>query len=122
MVNHSKQGKINLYTESNDPEQSRRAEMTPSKVEGPNNQVWFVYIAQSKKTGRYYTGISPNPEIRIGIHNSGKGAKFAIDQGPMRLVYVSKKFPDKSTARKREIQIKGWRSEKKIWLIEGRIT
>ena len=82
---------------------------------------WNVYIGQSVKTKRYYTGISPNPWKRIEKHNSGQGAKFVIDQGPIKLVYVSKPFENKSEARKREIQIKGWRSEKKKWLIEGKI-
>ena len=82
---------------------------------------WNVYLAQSIKTGRFYTGISPDPEARIIKHNSCNGAKFAIDQGPMKLVYISPPFPDKSSARKREIQVKGWRSEKKKWLVEGKI-
>jgi putative endonuclease len=82
---------------------------------------WFVYIARSIKTARYYTGISPDPKKRLGLHNSGKGSRFAIDQGPLEIVYISSPFVDKSVARKREIQIKGWRSEKKKWLIEGLI-
>ena len=85
------------------------------------NKQWFVYIAQSIKTKRYYTGMSPDPVNRLQLHNDGKGSKFAIDQGPMELIYTSAPFPDKSSARKREIQIKGWRSEKKEWLINGKI-
>ncbi|MEK7096368.1 MAG: GIY-YIG nuclease family protein [Patescibacteria group bacterium] len=83
---------------------------------------WKLYIAQSSKTKRYYTGISPNPLKRIELHNSGQGAKFAIDQGPMKLVYISAPYNTKSEARKREIQVKGWRAEKKKWLIEGSIN
>ena len=48
-----------------------------------------------------------------------KGSKFAVNQGPFQLVYVSKSFSNKSQARKREIQVKGWRREKKIMLIKG---
>ena len=81
-----------------------------------NNNSWCVYIAKAK-TGRYYTGITTNPNKRVIKHNSGKGSRFAIEQGPFELAYVSKAFPDKSEARKREIQIKGWSREKKLKLI-----
>lgn len=79
---------------------------------------WFVYIAQSRFRN-YYTGISPDPQKRIDKHNIGDGSQFARDQGPVRLVYVSKPFPNKSEARKREIQIKGWAKVKKQKLISG---
>ena len=82
------------------------------------NNSWYVYIAKAK-TGRYYTGITTNPNKRIIKHNSGKGSRFAIEQGPFDLVYISKAFPGKSEARKREIQIKGWSREKKLNLISG---
>lgn len=80
------------------------------------NNSWYVYIAKAK-TGRYYTGITTNPNERIIKHNSDKGSRFAIEQGPFELVYISKTFPDKSEARKREIQIKGWSREKKLKII-----
>ncbi|MES3032012.1 MAG: GIY-YIG nuclease family protein [Patescibacteria group bacterium] len=79
---------------------------------------WYVYIAKSK-FGHYYTGISPNPDKRLILHNSGKGSQMAKDQGPFVLVYISQKFPNKSEARKREVQIKKWTREKKEKLIEG---
>ncbi len=79
---------------------------------------WHVYIAQAP-TGRYYTGITTDPHRRIQEHNSGEGAKFAYDQGALRLLYVSPEFSDQSSARLREIQIKGWTREKKEKLIRG---
>ncbi len=54
---------------------------------------------------------------RIKKHNSGNGAKFAVDQGPFELVYVSQPFGSKSEARQREIQAKKWSHEKKLKLI-----
>jgi len=77
---------------------------------------WFVYIARAR-TGRYYIGISTNDKERILKHNSGRGSRFARQQGPLELVYTSDSFPSKSEARKREIQIKGWSREKKEKLI-----
>lgn len=82
------------------------------------NNLWYVYIAKAK-TGRYYTGITTNPNERINKHNSGAGSRFAKEQGPFELVYISKILPNKSEARKREIQIKGWSREKKLKLIKG---
>lgn len=79
-------------------------------------QKWYVYIAKAK-TEKFYTGISTNPKERIYEHNSGKGSKFAINQGPFQLVYVSSPFLSKSEARKREIQIKDWSQNKKMKLI-----
>ena len=83
------------------------------------NKSWFVYVAKAK-TGRFYTGITTDPAKRIIAHNNGKGSRFAKDQGPFELTYTSPAFPNKSEARKREIQIKGWRRVKKLNLINGK--
>lgn len=80
---------------------------------------WHVYIAQAP-TGRYYTGITENPTQRIIDHNNGRGSKFAQDQGDLQLVYLSASFGDKSPARLREMQIKGWTRLKKEKLIQGK--
>ncbi len=82
---------------------------------------WYVYIAKTK-TGFYYTGISPNPNTRIVKHNKGKGSQMGKQQGPFTLVYISLPFLNKSLARKREIQIKGWSKKKKEKLISGEWT
>ncbi len=78
---------------------------------------WFVYIAKAR-TGRFYTGITNDPTKRLEKHNSGKGSRMATQQGPFELVYISTAFPNKSEARKREIQVKGWTVEKKQKLIK----
>ena len=79
---------------------------------------WYIYIAQAR-TGRYYVGITTNTQERIKAHNSGQGSKFAVNQGPFKLVYRSDPFESKSEARKREIQVKKWTREKKEKLIRG---
>lgn len=80
---------------------------------------WFVYIARAK-AGRFYSGITTNDRERIKKHNLGKGSRFAIQQGPFELAYTLKPYLNKSEARKREIQIKGWTREKKQKLISGK--
>lgn len=79
---------------------------------------WFVYIAEAR-TGRYYVGITTDPEKRIKKHNSGLGSQMARQQGPFALRYVSKPFDSKSNARKREVLIKPWNRKKKERLING---
>jgi putative endonuclease len=80
---------------------------------------WYVYIARAR-TGRFYTGISRDPKSRLKDHNSTtNGAKFAHDQGPFELVYVSDILSDLTQARAREVQIKGWNRKKKEKLISG---
>ena len=81
-------------------------------------QNWYVYIAKAR-TQRFYTGISNKPDSRIIEHNLGRGSRFAINQGPLELVYVSSPFPNKSEARKREIQVKNWSRSKKFKFIKG---
>lgn len=80
------------------------------------NTNWYVYICISNAS-HYYVGISPNPTKRLEFHNSGLRAKMATDQGSFKLVYVSNSYPDKSSARIREIQIKKWSRAKKEKLI-----
>lgn len=79
---------------------------------------WYVYIAESRFK-HFYTGITTNPKERIAKHNSGKGSQMGREQGPFKLLYVSNEFPNKSLARTREAQIKGWTREKKMKLISG---
>ena len=79
---------------------------------------WFVYIAEAR-TGAYYVGITTDPIERIEKHNRGDGSRMAMQQGPFELRYVSKAFANKSEARTREAQVKGWSREKKQKLIKG---
>jgi predicted GIY-YIG superfamily endonuclease len=90
-----------------------------SESKSPTNmEKWYVYICRTS-ADHYYVGISPNPIARLSRHNSGNGSKMARDQGKFELLYISSPFPDKSTARKREIQVKGWTRAKKEKLIAG---
>lgn len=55
--------------------------------------------------GTLYTGISPDVEKRIRLHNEGNGAKYTAGRRPVTLVY-SEKLTDRSVASKREVAIK----------------
>lgn len=54
------------------------------------------------------------------LQNLGKGSKYIRSKLPARLVY-SEIYSNKSEARKREIQLKGWTRIKKKLLIEGKL-
>jgi putative endonuclease len=67
--------------------------------------MFFVYIVEcSDKT--LYCGYTNNLESRINEHNIGKnGAKYTKTRRPVRLVY-SENFESKSSAMKKEYEIK----------------
>lgn len=81
------------------------------------NASWFTYILLCNDNS-YYVGITNDIEKRMILHNTGKGSKYLISKLPAKLIY-SEKYINKSEARKREIQLKGWSRIKKEKLIKG---
>lgn len=75
----------------------------------------FVYILECCDH-TYYTGWTNNLDKRIDTHNRGKGAKYTRYRIPVTLVYYET-FPDKSTAMKREYEIKQLSRKEKEKLI-----
>lgn len=65
-----------------------------------------------------YTGISPDVEKRVEMHNRGLGSKSLRGKRPVQLVY-KEKVENRSEASKREHEIKNWTRENKIKLIEN---
>lgn len=63
-----------------------------------------------------YTGITNNLEARLKKHSEGKGAKYVRANMPFRLVYTEQLL-DKSTALKREAEIKRLKKTEKENLI-----
>ena len=78
---------------------------------------WKVYIVKcSDKT--FYTGITNNIKSRLETHNLGKGAKYTKSRLPVILVYLEP-VDDKSSALRREIEIKKLNRSQKINLINS---
>ena len=75
---------------------------------------WYVYMLRCGD-GTLYTGITDDVERRLQIHRSGKGAKYTRGRGPLELVYTQEQ-PDKSSALRREIEIKALDRAKKLRL------
>ena len=78
---------------------------------------YWVYILASISRG-LYVGVTNDIERRIQEHRSGAGSEFAARYRIRRLVYCEE-TPDIRAAIAREKQIKGWRRDKKIALIES---
>ena len=78
---------------------------------------WKVYIVKcSDKT--FYTGITNNIKLRLDTHNAGNGAKYTKNRLPVILVYLEP-VDDKSSALRREIEIKKLNRSQKINLINS---
>jgi len=69
--------------------------------------VYYTYILQSLKDGRYYIGSTSNLERRLHEHNSGK-TKSLRYRRPLVLVY-SESFVSRGLAELREKEIKAYK-------------
>ena len=74
--------------------------------------MYYTYIIQSQKNGKYYTGICQDINIRIERHNAGATPSTKSGR-PWKLVY-SESYQNNSDALKREREIKSKKSRKYI--------
>ncbi len=78
--------------------------------------MYFTYILECADKS-LYVGCTNNLEKRIDQHNNSKwGAHYTKIRRPVELKY-SEHFETLKEARRRESEIKGWRREKKLDLI-----
>jgi len=78
--------------------------------------MYFVYIIKND-FGKLYVGITENPKARLHYHNSKMGAEFTKGKAKFWIVFLEE-YITLIEARKREIQIKRWRRNKKEMLID----
>ncbi|MET0467014.1 MAG: GIY-YIG nuclease family protein [Chitinophagaceae bacterium] len=79
---------------------------------------WYLYILYSPILDRYYVGYTGDELAeRLRRHNS-KHRGFTGTAGDWRIVYTES-FPDKLSAHQRELDIKRWKSRKKIEQLIG---
>ncbi len=76
----------------------------------------WVYIMASRSRC-LYIGVTNDIVRRVAEHREGLQRGFSAKYHTHRLVYLEP-FPDPISAIAREKQLKRWRREKKIWLIE----
>ena len=80
---------------------------------------YVVYILECADRS-FYVGCTNNLDKRLEEHNNSKrGAHYTKIRRPVVLKY-SEKFSNLKDARKREVELKGWRREKKLNLIKLR--
>ncbi|MDP3875046.1 MAG: GIY-YIG nuclease family protein [bacterium] len=80
---------------------------------------YFVYILECADKS-FYVGCTNNIERRLNQHNDSKwGAHYTKIRCPVVLRY-KEEFNTLREARKRELEIKGWRREKKFALFNLR--
>ena len=77
--------------------------------------MWYVYILKCKD-GSLYTGITNDLERRFLEHKNSKGGHYTSSHKVLERIY-SEQHDTRSIALKRERQIKGWKKEKKLDLI-----
>jgi putative endonuclease len=73
---------------------------------------YFVYILQSIKDKTYYVGSTQDLDSRLERHNQGRVA-YTKPKRPWKLIY-SEEHPDRTSAAKREYEIKKHKSREFI--------
>jgi putative endonuclease len=76
---------------------------------------WIYILASRSRT--LYTGVTNDLERRLIEHRDGLVPGFTARYRIFRLVHFEE-FGDIRTAIAREKEIKAWRREKRVWLIE----
>ncbi|OHA85445.1 MAG: endonuclease [Candidatus Yonathbacteria bacterium RIFOXYC1_FULL_52_10] len=76
--------------------------------------MYQVYLLEMSD-GTLYTGITTDVERRFKEHRDGKGGHYTRSRKAVRILYTEE-CKDRSTALKREAEIKSWPREKKVAL------
>jgi len=78
--------------------------------------MYFVYLIECED-GTLYTGITTNVERRFKEHSLGKGGAYTRSKRAKKILYTETQ-PNRSSALKRESEIKSWPRAKKLSLIK----
>jgi len=79
--------------------------------------MYFVYLIQCKDKS-IYTGITTDVARRFEEHKSGEGSNYTRARKVKKLLYTEE-YKDRSSASKREAEIKNWTREKKLRLVKN---
>jgi predicted GIY-YIG superfamily endonuclease len=77
--------------------------------------MFFVYMVRCADR-TLYTGVARDPHKRLGVHNSGNGAKYTRARLPVSLVYFEP-CHSLGAALRRERQLKAWSRARKERLV-----
>ncbi len=76
----------------------------------------FVYMAKND-FDKLYVGVTKDLKNRLYYHNTKQGAQFTKGKAKFKIVF-EEPHETFAEARKREVQIKKWRRDKKETLID----
>ena len=80
----------------------------------------FLYILRSKSSGRFYVGVSSDPEKRLRFHNYIERG-FTARYRPWEIVFMQE-YETKEDALCAERKVKSWKSRKMILkIIDGEL-
>ncbi len=79
--------------------------------------MYFVYIIECRD-GSLYTGITTNVQRRLKEHKEGKGGRYTRAKKVKKLLYFEKS-KNRSSASKREAEIKCLPKSKKLLLVSS---
>ncbi len=79
--------------------------------------MYFVYLLECEG-GSIYTGITTDVARRFEEHKSRKGSHYTRARRAIKVLYVEE-HADRSSALKREAEIKAWKRARKLALIAG---
>jgi putative endonuclease len=82
--------------------------------------MYYVYILKCSDDSLYVGSTNDLGRRVLQHNNSKKGAHYTKIRRPVTLLY-SEEFPSLKEARKREAEIKGWRREKRLKLLDANI-
>lgn len=78
--------------------------------------MYFVYILECSD-GSLYTGLTTDVERRFVEHKNKLGGHYTSSRGVVRVAY-REQHTDRSSAAKREAQIKAWTRKEKLDFIQ----
>ncbi len=79
--------------------------------------MYFVYLLKCGD-GSLYCGITTDVKRRFSEHKAGKGGNYTRSRDVLKVVYTES-CKDRSSALRREAEIKGWNHSKKLNLIKA---
>ncbi len=82
--------------------------------------MYYVYLLECND-GSIYTGIATDVVRRFKEHATGKGSRYTRARGVKRILYTET-HTSRSSASKREAEIKKWSKEKKTALSKERAS
>lgn len=84
----------------------------PERSRGAEYIMYYVYMIKNSEN-KIYIGVTKNLSQRLNYHNTKQGANFTKKSDATFEIAFQEKYNTLEQARKREIQIKKWRRDKK---------